>query len=98
MSVMAIWTVAVFMHTAITLLALIIVLVYQVLKEMAGLAMTSMNARMELTSATHTRHVQTPEALMNAAAFLGFVEMVKFVEMLTNVKMDHMTAVCMRLV
>jgi len=86
------------MHSAIILLALILVVVFLASKEMAGLATTLMNARMGLTSATHTPHVQTPEALMNAAAFLGFVEMVKFVEMSTNVWMDHMTAVCMRLV
>ena len=74
------------------------VAVFQALKEMDGLATTLMNAGMGLTSVTHTQHVQTQKALMNAAAFLGFVEMVKFVVMSTNVSIDHMTAVRMRLV
>jgi len=86
------------MHSAIILLALISVVVLLALKEMAGLATTLMNARMGLTRVTNTRHVQTLKALMNAAAVLGFVVMVKFVKMSTSVWRDHMTAVRMRLV
>ena len=98
MSARLICTTAVFMHSAITLLALIPVSVFLALKEMAGHAMTLMNARMELTSVTHMQPVQTQEALMSAAASLGFGEMVKFVEMSTNVWIDHTTAVRMQLV
>ena len=69
-------TTAVFMHSAIILLDYILVVVFLALKEMAGRATTSMNARMGITSVTHTQHVQTLKALMNAAAFLGFMVMV----------------------
>ena len=86
-------TIVVFMHAAITLLALMTALVSQPLKEMAGLAMTSMNARTVLISASHKQHAQTLKALMNAAAFLGFVVMVKCVEISRNVWMDHMQLV-----
>ena len=65
---------------------------------MDGHAMTSMNARMVLASVTHTQHVQTLKDLTNVTAFLGFVEMVKCVEMSTNVWMIHMTADRIRLV
>ena len=61
------------------------VAVCQVLKEMDGLVTTSMNVRTELTSVTHTQHVQTLKAPTNVAAFLGFVVMVKCVKMSTNV-------------
>ena len=57
-----------------------------------------MNARVGLTSVTHTQHVQTLKALTNAPATLGFVVMVKSVEMSTNVKINHITAVPMELV
>ena len=66
--------------------------------ELDGLATTSMNVRTERTSVTHTQHVQTLKAPTSVAASLGFVVMVKCVEMSTNVWMDHMTAVRMRLV
>ena len=85
MSARLISIIAVFMHSARILLVLILVVVFLALKEMDGLAKTLMNARMEITSVTNTRHVQTLEALMNVAAFLGFVVMVKFVEMSTSV-------------
>ena len=65
---------------------------------MDGLAMTSMNARMELTSVIQMHNVQTLKALMNAPAILGFAVMVKRAKILTNVCMDHITAVHMRLV
>ena len=74
------------------------VLVSQDSKEMACRAMTIMNVRMGLTSATKTRYAQTLKALTNAPAFLGFMVTVKCVEKSTNVWMDHMTAVWMRLV
>ena len=98
MSARPIYTIAVFMHSAITLLVLTAVLVFKDLREMAGRAMTIMNVRMGLTSATKTRYAQTLKALTNAHAFLGFMVTVKCVEKSTNVWMDHMTAVWMRLV
>ena len=98
MSAMLICIIAVFMHSAITLLDPMLAVVSLALEEMDGLAMTLMNARMELTSVTHTQYVETPEALTNAAASLGFVGMVRFVKMSTNVSIDHMTAVHKRLV
>ena len=63
---------------------------------MDGHAMISMNARMGLTGVTHTQTVQTLKVLTNVAASLGFVEMVKYVGMSTNVWMDQMTAVRIR--
>ena len=98
MSAMLICIIAVFMHSAITLLDPMLAVVSLALEEMDGLAMTLMNARMELTSVTHTQYVETPEALTNAAASLGFVEMVRCVEISTSAWMDHMAAVCMQLV
>ena len=98
MSVQAMCTTAILMRSAKTLLAPMNVIVAQGSKEMDRFAMTSMNVRMELTSVTHTPHVQILTALTNAAAFSGFVEMVKCVEILTNVGMDHMTAVGVPLV
>ena len=65
---------------------------------MAGHAMTSMDARMVLTSVTHTQYVQTLKAFMNVPAFLGLVVMVRCVEISTSAWMDHMVAVCMQLV
>lgn len=56
-----------------------------------------MNARMELTNVTHTQHVQTLKAPTNAAASLGFAVMAKYVEMSTNVWMDHMSVVRLQL-
>ena len=86
------------MHSVKTPSAPMTVPVIQVSRGVDGLAMTSMNARLEGTSVTQTQTVQTVKALMNAAAFLVFVEMVSFVEISTNVWMDHMTAVRMQLV
>lgn len=65
---------------------------------MDGLAMTSMNARIELTSVTQMHNVQTLRAPMNAPAILGLAVMVKGAKILTNACMDHITAVRMRLV
>lgn len=98
MSAQAMCTTAILMRSAKTLLAPMNVFVAQDSKEMDRFAMTSMNVRMELTGVTHTPHVQTLTALTNAAAFPGLVEMVKCVEILTKVEMDHMTAVAVRLV
>ena len=98
MSAQAMCTTAILMRSAKTLLAPMNVFVAQDSKEMDRFAMTSMNVRMELTGVTHTPHVQTLTALTNAAAFPGLVEMVKCVEILTKVEMDHMTAVGVRLV
>ena len=97
MSARLIFIIAVFMHSAITLLDLMTVAVSQVLKEMDGLATTSMNARTELTNVTHTQHVQTLKAPTNAPASLGIAVMVKCVEMSTNVWMDHMSVIRLRL-
>ena len=91
-------TTAVSMQSAQMLLARIAVIVFLAIKAMDGLATTLMNARMVLSSVTHTQHVQTPTALMGAAAYLGFMEMVKFVEMSTNIWLGHMTAARTRLV
>ena len=97
MSARLIFIIAVFMHSAITLLDLMPVAVSQVLKATDGLATTLMNARTELTNVTHTQHVQTLKAPTNAAASLGFAVMVRSVEMSTNVWMDHISVVRLRL-
>ena len=65
---------------------------------MDGLAMTSMNARMELTSVTQMHNVQTLKALITAPAILGLAVMVKCAKILTNACMDRITVVPMRLV
>ena len=90
-------TIAVFMLSAVTVLDLLAVLVSQDSKGMDGRAMTLMNVGMGLPNVTETRHAQTLKALTNAPAFLGFMVTVKCVEMSTNVWIDHMTAVWMRL-
>ena len=77
--------IAVFMHIAAILLALMGVSAFKDSKEMDGHATTLMNARMGLTSVTKTQHAPTPKALTNATARLDFMVTVKYVEMLTNV-------------
>jgi len=91
-------TTAMLMHSVKTLSVRTTVTVAQVSWGREGHAMTSMNARMERTSVTQTHNVQTVKALMNAPAILGFAVMVKCAKILTNVWMDHMTAIRMQLV
>ena len=97
MSAREVCTNAALMEIAITLLAHMAVFVAQDSKVMAGRAMTLMNARMGLTSATETQHAPTLKALTNVPARLGFMVTVMYVEMLTNVMMNHTAAVWMRL-